>query len=300
MSARDIVDFLLLSALWGASFLFMRVAAPEFGPASLMLLRCAIGALTLAPILWFLARDQVSVRRFVIAGLVGIVNSAVPFVLLAFAALSLTAGVLSTLNATAPFWGAMIAYLWLKERMTQWQVLGLMIGFSGVYFLVDAGPSAGSADPALVAVAVAAALAATLAYGIAANLAKRLLTGTDPLVNATASQVGAAAFLLIPGLVFWPGRLPGPAAWWSIGLLGVFSTGIAYLLFFRLIRNIGPSRAITVTFAVPVFGMLFGWIFLSERVSFGMMVAAAVIVLGCALTTRVIDPSSRHTNADLS
>lgn len=291
MNQRDVIDFLMLSALWGASFLFMRLGVPGFGPVALILLRCAIGALTLLPVLLWWHRDAITPRGVWLAALFGVINSSIPFTLLAFAALSLSAGMLSTLNATAPFWGAMIAFLWLREHITRWQVLGMLVGFTGVYFLVDADPQAAMADPGNVLIAVIAALGATLVYGLAANMARRYMSDTDPLVNATVSQAGAAAVLLIPGILLWPETAPGLLEWSAAIMLGVFSSGLAFILYFRLIRNVGSSRAITVTFAIPVFGMFFGWLFLGEAVTTGMLLAAGVILFGCALATRAWDPS---------
>lgn len=290
MRLRDIVDFVLLSILWGASFLFMRIAVPEFGPVSLMLLRCGIGALTLLPILAL--SGTISDLRLTItrSGFVGVINSAIPFVLLAFSALSLTAGALSTLNATAPFWGAVVAYFWLRERLTGWQLVGMLVGISGVAALVNGSSLATVSDQKSLALAVFSALMATLSYGVAANFARKYLSNENALANATGSQIGAAVILLIPGVAMWPESNPGISAWLCILALGVFSTGIAYILYFRLIKNIGPSRAITVTFAIPVFSMFSGWLFLDETVDLTMILSAVVIILGCALTIQIIKP----------
>ncbi len=288
MRRIDVFDFVLLAALWGASFLFMRIAAPQFGPLALMLLRCAIGALTLLPILFFTGGMRDLPPTFGMSAFVGVINSAIPFSLLALAALSLTTGTLSILNATAPIFGAVVAFVWLREKLTMLQTLGLVIGIVGVAILVLAGPADVNLSGATVLGAVLAALAATFAYGIAANVAKRYLSTRNALANATGSQIGASLVLLIPGVIFWPTITPDASAWWSTLLLGVFSTGIAYLLFFRLIKNVGPTRAITVTFAIPVFGMFFGWIYLNEVVNPLMIAGAVIVVLGCALTTQVI------------
>ncbi len=289
MRSLDIVDFVLLAALWGLSFLFMRVAAPEFGPFALMLLRCGIGAVTLIAVLAYksgLADLQANIRA---SSFTGLINSAIPFVLLGVAALTITTGTLSILNATAPFWGALIAYFWLGERLTRWQVLGLAIGFCGVVLLVNTDVGDSGTARSAVMLAIAAALGATFAYGFAANYTKRYLGNTNPLANATGSQLGATVALLIPGIVAWPADNPGMWAWLSVLILGVFSTGFAYILFFRLIKNIGSTKTITVTFAIPVFGMFFGWLVLDEAVTWRMLAGAVVVIVGCALTIRLVD-----------
>jgi len=288
MRKVDVIDFVLLAALWGASFLFMRIAAPQFGPLALMLLRCSIGALTLLPILMMSGGMRELGPTFKMSALVGVINSAIPFSLFAYAALSITTGTLSILNATAPIFGAVVAFVWSREKLTQWQLLGLFIGIAGVIVLVIAGPADVNIDGPTVALAVAAALAAALAYGIAASFAKRYLSTANALANATGSQIGASVVLLIPGLLYWPVSNPDASAWWAVIVLGTLSTGIAYILYFRLIKNVGPTRAVTVTFAIPVFGMFFGWLFLNEAVNPAMIAGAVIVVLGCALVTQVI------------
>lgn len=287
------IEFLLLAAIWGASFLFMRLAVPEFGPASLMWLRCTIGALTLTPLL-FVAGTAAGLRRLGWRGwLIGLVNSALPFLLLGIAALTLPAGVLAVLNATAPFWAAVVAFAWLGERLERLQLAGLLLGFVGVVLLIHGMPGrlAGPVDLPLVAVAVA--LLATLSYGVAANVSRRVLTGVDPRVTALGSQWAASAWLLVPGLLAWPQAWPGARAWGALVVLGIVCTGLAYLLFFRLIRGLGPARAITVTYAIPAFGMLWGWLFLDERITAPMLAGAVVIVIGTAMTAGLVSRPRR-------
>ena len=289
MRTSDVFDFVLLALLWGMSFLFMRVAVPEFGPVSLMLLRCGFGAITLLVILRLHGGFDDLWRNIRVTSFTGVINSAIPFVLLAIAAISLTTGTLSVLNATAPFWGALVGYFWLGERLTAQQVAGLVIGFIGVFVLAVSGPSDVGVSTGASMLAMAAALGATFAYGVAANFAKRYLSNDNALANATGSQIGATVVLLIPGIVMWPAVMPGINAWLSIILLGVFSTGIAYILFFRLIKNLGPTRAITVTFLIPVFGTFFGWLILNETVNMLMVLGAIIVIAGCSLTIKLVE-----------
>lgn len=288
MQRQDLIDYLLLAALWGLSFLFMRMAVPDFGPFSLMLIRCGIGAITLLFILLALGNLGDLRGNLGMACITGVLNSAIPFVLLAVAAFSISTGTLSILNATAPIWGAIVGYFWLHERMTVSQLAGLVIGFFGVLILVQAAPGDTGTSRSTVALAVAAALGATFAYGFAANFAKKYLSASNPLATAAGSQIGATLILLIPGLWWWPAHNPGGDAWLAVILLGVFSTGVAYLLFFRLVKNIGPIRTITVTFAIPVFGMFFGYLILDEVINPAMLMGAVVVVIGCTLTIKLL------------
>lgn len=307
MSARNTLEFLALAAIWGASFLFMRIAAPVFGPVALMLIRCGVGAITLLVILLYLRKGADLLAAAGRLSLVGVLNSAIPFVLLGYATLSLSAGVTSILNSLAPLWAAAIAFLWLGDRLTRAQIVGLALGAVGVAVLVSGGDEAATAlttasagDAAATTAPTrsagdtllpfAAGILATAFYGFAANYTRRHLSGVHPLATATGSQLSATAFLLIPGILLWPDAvpdqpLPDTGIWVAAIILGVVCTGIAYLLFFRLIANIGATRTIAVTFVIPLFGVGWGYLFLGERIDLATAVGAAVIVLGTALTT---------------
>ena len=287
MSPRNAIEFVLLAAIWGASFLCMRIAAPELGPTSVALLRCAIGAVTLLCI--FFAQGALPTFKDKLSGiaLVGVVNSAIPFVLLGYASLSLSAGVTSILNSLAPLWTAAIAFAWYKDRLSRLQVLGLILGTVGVVILVS---GSGSATPALsmstVVMAFVAAVAATAAYGFGANIARGKLTGVNPLAVAAGSQVAATLALLGPGIATWPETTPTDARLWiAVLLLGVVCTGIAYLLFFRLIGSLGATRAVAVTYIIPVFGIAWGMLVLQEQLTPMIVLGAVIIVAGTALTT---------------
>lgn len=285
MRARDVTNLLLLAALWGGSFLFMRIGAGPFGAIPMAGLRTGIAALVLAALLAGRGRT----RELLVAPgpllVMGLLNSAIPFALFGFAALSLKAGFSAILNATAPFWGALVAFMWLGDRLTRLRVLGLVIGFSGVVVLVwgklDFG--AGGAGPAILA-----ALGATLLYGISANYARRKLAGIGALANATGSQLGAAVALTPFTIAYWPAVMPGLAAWLAVIAMAVLSTALAYVIYFRLIASVGATRAITVTFLIPVTGMFWGWIFLAEAVTWNMAAGTVVILVGTALTTGLL------------
>lgn len=304
MTSRDVTMFLALAAIWGASFLFMRIVAPVFGPIPLMLLRCAIGAATLLPLLLLLGRPQDLMRNAGHIALVGVLNSAVPFVLLGYATLVLSAGVTSIMNSLAPLWSAAVAFGWLGDRLSRGQVFGLALGIAGVTILVAGGGDVPDLADGKAASAVdfgasrgylalllpfLSALGATAFYGLAANYARRHLSGVDPLALATGSQLSASLVLLIPGLLLWPSDVDaGALDWFSVVMLGVLCTGIAYLLFFRLIGSVGATRTIAVTFVIPVFGVGWGALLLDEQIAVTTIAGGAIIVLGTALTTGVL------------
>jgi drug/metabolite transporter (DMT)-like permease len=292
-SRRWIVDLVLLGALWGASFLFMRIAAPEFGAVPAASMRVGIAMLFLVPLM--LLRDQgPALRRHWRPMLgIGILNSGLPFALFCYALLTLTSGAASVLNATVPMFGALIAWGWFGERPSGARIAGLAIGFVGVAMLASrsVGVHAG-ADGSLLAplLAIGACLGACVCYGISASAARRHLAGLPPLASAAGSQIGASLFLALPALLTWPARMPSLQAWLAVAVLGVASTGFAYVLFFRLIDTAGPTRALTVTFLVPVFAVAYGVAFLDEHVTAWMLLCAAVIVCGVALSTGLVNP----------
>jgi len=281
MRSRDAVDLLLLGALWGASFLFIRVAVPHFGPLALIELRVAIAALALLPLVaWRGGLGALASRAWPVC-VVGLVNSAIPFVLLAYATLTFTAGAMSILNSTAPLFGAIVAHVWLKERLTPARIGGLALGLAGVAVL--AGDRVAATGPR-VALALVAALGAGLFYGIGASYAKKRLAGVSPLAVAGGSQAAAAVALLPFALAAWPAAPVPLRAWGAVVLLAVASTAVAYVLYFRLIASVGPTRAIAVTFLIPAFGVFWGRVVLGEPVTPQMISGAALVLGGTALS----------------
>ncbi|TAJ21187.1 MAG: DMT family transporter [Planctomycetota bacterium] len=279
---------LLLGAIWGASFLFMRVAAPEFGPLALIELRVAIAAAFLGGVL--AARGELMALRkdALHLSVVGALNSAIPFSLFAFATLSLPAGYSSMLNATVPLFGALVGYVWLRERLAPARALGLALGFAGVVVLVwHKLTLAGDRT------AVLAGLLAALLYAIAAHHAKRHLAHLSPLAIAGGSLIAAAALLLPFALLALPSAVP---SWKAIGcacVLGIVCTAFAYLLFFRLFAEIGATRSMVVTYLVPLFGTLWGALFLGEPVHATAIAGGALVLLGVAVVARRGAPPAR-------
>jgi drug/metabolite transporter (DMT)-like permease len=297
MKSRDIVELLSLAALWGASFLFMRLGAGEFGPLALAALRCLGATLFLLPALvsrgqWPALRDN-----WRAIGLVGITNSALPFALYGVALLVINAGLSAIFNAATPLWAAAIGALWLHERLGPMRVLGLGIGLAGVVGLAwdKAGLSANEHGVSAT-VAIAACLAATLLYGFSANFAKKKLAGVPSMALATGSQLSAALVLALPAWIQRPSVMPSATAWVSLALLAVLCTGVAYILYFRLIAHIGATSASAVTFLIPAFAAAFGWLFLGEMLTGSMLAGGAVILVGTALAMGLV-PRQRLADA---
>ncbi len=275
----------------------MRLGAGEFGALPLAWLRVAGAALVLLPLL--IARRELGDLRahWKPILVVGITNSALPFALFAYAALTISAGLSAIFNAATPLFGAVIAWLWLKDRLGAPRVVGLVIGFAGVFWLgfgkagvhVDAHADAISA---VAGRAVLACIAASISYGFAANFTKRHLTGVRPMAVAAGSLVGAAAVLAVPAWWAWPAVNPGPAEWLMVGVLAVACTGLAYVMYFRLIAHVGPANAITVTFLVPAFAVAWGALFIGERPTAAMLAGCDVILIGTALATGLLPRKS--------
>ena len=283
------IDFFLLAAIWGASFLFMRIAVVEFGALPSAALRVGIAAAFLFPLLCMRGLLPQLRKHWKAVFAVGLLNSGIPFALYCFALLSITTGLSAILNATVPLFGALVAWFWLRDRPTGSRILGLAVGFAGVAMLAwdkaSFKPDASGIAPAW---AVLACLVACLCYGIAASAAKRYLGGLPSLVTATGSQIGATLLLALPAIWLRPAQMPGAQAWLALLAVGVLCTGIAYVLYFRLIEQAGPARALAVTFVVPVFALVYGSIFLGEAVTGWMLVCGAVIVCGTALSTGLL------------
>jgi len=285
MRGRDLIDLFALGALWGASFLFMRIAGPEFGAFALVEVRVVIAALVLLPLL--LARGQGSelTENWLTLGVLGFHNTALPFFLLTWATLFLSAGIAGILNATAPIFAAIVAWAWLGEKLTISRTLGLLVGTVGVWLLVRDKVGASMGDTTL---AVIAALGGAFLYGVGGNFTRRYASHVKPLAIATGSQVGAALVLLPVAVFTWPETPVSLTAWAAAVVMGLFSTALAYILYFRLIANTGPTNAITVTYLIPLFAMVLGAVFIDEPITGSMLAGCAVILLGTALATGLL------------
>ncbi len=279
MSTASLFRLLILAALWGGSFLFMRVAANPLGPVALIEARISFAAITLLIISFYLRTKlklSNNIKHFFILGLF---NSALPFLLFAYSAQFLNVSTLAILNSTSPIWGAIIGAFITKKMLTQSVSVGLLLGIFGVSILVGWEGVRGSAI-----IPIIAALMAAFSYGIASNYAKNA-----PQVSSYDNAHGsmwASAILLLPLLPFFPFRESLTFdIFTAVALLGVFCTGLAYLLYFRLIADLGASSALTVTFLIPVFGILWGYLFLDEIIGVNTLFGSLLVIIGTMFVT---------------
>ena len=285
MSLADTLRLLTLGAIWGASFLFMRVAAPVLGAAWVADLRVLIAGIAL----WLYARaigESTFLReRWVAYSLIGITNSAFPFVMYAFAAMTLPASSLSVINATSPLFGALFATIWLKERLTVGKWLGCAVGFCGVALLLG-GLDLHTDGSGTLPWAIAAGLPAAASYGVATIVTRKWAGDATPLAASTGSQL-TSAVMLWPLLPFNPPLAePTLAVALAVLAMALLSSSLGYLLYFRLLTNIGPVKTLTVTFLSPVFGIIWGALVLGERLTFQMAIGAALVLMSIYLVTR--------------
>ena len=291
MSPADTLRLLLLSSLWGLSFIFMRVASPEFGPVSLVLVRMGVGALLLLPLLLsvrYLSLVRENAGRLL---LLGAINHVLPFSLLALATTRLEAGFTSLLNATTPIFTALLGALFFATPIQRQQYLGLAMALLGVYVL-----SADRLDFALGGDGwfVLAVMGATFCYGVAGNYSKSYLSHLPVRVLAAGSTAMSALILLVPGLLLWPETSISGVAWGNALALAVLSTTVAFLLYFGLIASAGATATSTVTFLVPVSALMWGYLLLGEHLSLQVLFGMAITLTGTAIATRMIQRRQRR------
>jgi len=292
-SAGWLAQFVALGAIWGSSFMFMRLAVADFGPVATATLRVSLGALFLLPLLLWRGQWPALRARWRAIFFVGLLNSGIPFALFAFSLLTITTGLSSIINATVPMFGALVAWLWLGERPGLWRIAGLVLGFIGVSLLAwDQAGLRADASGLHPIWAMLACLGACISYALAASYTRLYLHDVPPLAAATGSQIGAALGMALPALWLWPQQAPSQAAWLSLLVLGALCTGVAYLLYFRLLGSASPTRALAVTYLIPLFAVSYGVTLLDEPFTPGMGLSALVILLGTAMATGMIDPGA--------
>jgi drug/metabolite transporter (DMT)-like permease len=289
--AKDLGALVLLAAIWGSSYLFIRVAVAPLGPLVVAFLRVFIAGLGL------LAFATFRRRRAEIPGIskpfliLGLLNSAVPYGLIALAELHLTASMAGILNATTPLFTAVVVAMWSKERLAAKTILGLVMGFAGVAVLVGWNPAP---FDGWLALSVAAMLLASLSYGVASAYAKRALSGISSLGAAAGQQISAAVILVPFGLATASmgksDTSPSIRVALAMLALGLLCTSVAYLLYFHLIASVGAVNTISVTFLIPIFGIAWSALFLGEAVRPAMAVGLAVILASVVLVTGVRIP----------
>ena len=278
MRAADAARLIALAAIWGASFLFMRIAAPVIGPAATADVRMLLAGGTLAVYYAATGFDAQWRRWWRYYLLIGALNSAAPFLLYGYSALELSVGLMAVLNATSPMWGALLSALMLRERLSARRLAGLMLGIAGVALV--SGPEASGRW-----LAIAASLGAAFCYGLTGVVLRRW--------GREASARGmAAGTQLMGGMLLLPLLMVSPPAWPSVDVvmamlaLGLVCGALAYVLYFRLIADIGATGALTVTYLIPIFGVLWGALFLGEPLSVAMIAGALIVIIGTVLVLR--------------
>lgn len=274
------IELIALGAIWGGSFLFMRVAASDFGPFALVEVRVILGAATLLPFLWH-ARAILTPRHWLRMAVVGMANSAIPFTLFAWGAERAPAGVGAITNSMTPLFTALVAFVVWRDAISVRSAIALIVGFIGVVIL--AGSHVEGAD---VLQAAIAGTIASLSYGVAANLTKRWLADIPPAA-AVAGTLSCGALLIAPFALTHLPTAPIPMqSWFAVAMLGILCTGIAYALLFRLIARVGAPRAITCTYLIPLFGVGWAWLLLGESPTLTMLIAGALILGSVILSQR--------------
>lgn len=284
MPVLYLLMLILLGAIWGASYPFMRIAAPVLGPVFLVEVRVLLaGAILLAAAAW--ARQMPDFRlRWRQYLLLGAVNAAIPFVLISFATTRLTASLAAILNGTTPLFTAIVAAVVMKERLTPLRLVGLALGFAGVGLVVG-WTEVQLSVPLLVG--AASSLAGAFCYGLGNVYAKRAFAGVRVLPMAGGQQIGAAALLLPLAALSVPTTVPTPEAVWAVLALALLCTAFAYLLYFFLIDRVGPTSTAMVAYLVPFFGIFWGSVLLQERLSLGAWVGLGLILTSVTLVSGV-------------
>ncbi len=283
----DIVRLLILAAIWGGSFIFIRVLSPVIGPVPTAASRVLIGGVAIIAYA-ALRRNAAQLSRFGGAYVViGIVNSAIPFVLFGFAALHLPASYLGILNSATPLFATLLAAVWLDEPLTRAKLAGMACGVAGVALVSKAGPVV---PDAMFGWAIAASLGAAFCYAAAGIYLRKRAADAPAMAVAGWSQLAAAAVLApivfaAPVASAWP-AWGNPAVLGNVLALGLACSGVAYLLYYRLMRDVGPTRTLTVTFLIPLFGMLWSALFLSETITAPMIGGCALIIGGTLFVLR--------------
>ena len=283
MSARHYLMLTVLAAIWGSSFLFIRISVPWFGPIPLNAARSMVAALALSPLLFGRGRMELIRQYWGHLLVIGIISTALPYTFLSISTEHSSAGFASILNALTPISSVLISRAWLKEPLTLSVVGGICLGFVGVTVMVfDQGSFE---TQGLLLIPVAAGLTAAFFYGLTGVYNRRFLSGLPSTLIASGCQVSSALFMLPLALLQWPEQAIPPQGWIVAAVLGVLCTGVAFILYFHLLEAVGIARTVIVTYLIPVFAMLWGFLFLGETVSMKMALGAVLILTGIGLTT---------------
>jgi drug/metabolite transporter (DMT)-like permease len=288
MRPVDIANLVLLGAIWGGSFPLLRYAAPQFGPAALIAVRLLVAAAAVL-LLWPVWRELRANRNRLMV--LGLINTAVPFTLFAIAAMMIPSGVNSLLNATTPIFGSLLAHFWLGERLSAQRWLGILVAFGGIGAIVaeTVGLDLNGAGTQSDTLGVLCGLGAGFLYGLALCYTRRYLTHLSPTVLTAGSLANAAVVMTPLSLLALPAAAPAAGAWAAAVALGLVCTALAYILYFNLLKNVGAARAVTVTFLIPVFGIVWGAIFFGEKLGLKLLLFCGVVLVGTALATGMFE-----------
>jgi drug/metabolite transporter (DMT)-like permease len=284
MNTKEISALFLLAALWGASFLFMRIASPVIGPVLTIELRVLIAGLVLLLYVWMFKKSVELKAYWKQYLIVGALNAAIPFTLIAAATLHLPASVAAILNSTTPLFTALVSRWFLHEPLDAKKWIGIGLGIAGVFALVGWSPVPLSMQTVFSALL---SILAAFSYGCGGVYAKKAFTGVSSLSLSIGQQLGAAVVLIPLAAFDIPTKQVSPLVVYSILGLAVFCTAIAYLFYFYLLANVGPTKTLSVTFLVPVFGVIWGMIFLHEKITIGMIGGLAIILTSIFLLSDV-------------
>jgi drug/metabolite transporter (DMT)-like permease len=281
--AADAVRLAALAAIWGAAFIFIRVAAPVLGPLWTTELRLAIGASALFAWFFFTGVKLGWRGHFRFYAVIGVVGTALPFTLFSYAGMALGGSTMAILNSTAPMFALVIGAALGWERLSAARVIGVILGAFGVWLVTLRTADVSAPLPIL---AVVACLCASFGYAVTSLLVRRWSRGAPAAGMALGAQVFAAAAIL-PFVPLWPpSGAPSGLVVANVAALGLLGSGVAYVLFFRLIADVGAASAQTVSLLIPAFGMLWGMMFLGERIGLAGLAGAVCIVLGTVLIVR--------------
>jgi drug/metabolite transporter (DMT)-like permease len=285
LKSKHLAIFIALAAIWGAGFMFIRIAAPAFGSLPLSFVRVSIGALALGAICLLLRKPRLTGAHLRWSLGIGLVSPALPFALFAYALQTLPAGYGSVLNATVPFWGVAIAALYFKEKIAIAKLIALCVAVLGLAIMLGLGTL--PVNEASVKAALACILA-NFIYSIAGYLSKYKLAGADSFGQSLGALVGSSIVLLPLAWWFWPAAMPSAGDWGSVAVLGVFCSALAYVMYFWLIAHAGVIYSMSVTLLIPVFGVLAGAVFLGERLTLLSGLGGLVTLLATAVVIGVL------------
>ena len=280
MNLRNFFELLILSAIWGSSFLFLRIASPAFGPIFLIEMRVLSGLAVLLPVFCFMGKYPELKSHWKMILLISLTNMTIPFCFFAYSALNMGAGLLSIINATVPIFTATIAFVYFRQRLSKLGLMGLLVGFFGVVVLVFDPSDASGVTSQL---AIPSALIACSFYGVAINLAAYKLQGISGITITTGSLFFSSIILLPFAVLTSPEIIPQGTIWLSVLALGVVCTGFGYILFYRLIVKIGSQQAIMTTYLIPLFSILWGNLFLAETVTLFMLFGGIMVLFGVGM-----------------